>query len=137
MFLNLRHPLQIALTLVGSSLFLGAAVGVIISSWFFITILIVFLGGMIVIFLYFTRLVSSEKLSFHLWKSWRRGVVVLIIVLYWVGSFDQLISVLIIFNFSFFNIGIIRVLIIYLLGGLFLVVKLTENFKGAVELTFY
>jgi len=73
--------------LVLTALTLSAKVGVAFISWFFFTLVIVYVGGIIVIFIYLRRLVQSAKMTLVGARGYLLGALGLsfIIGLYLVG----------------------------------------------------
>ena len=127
----LNHPLILALNLILLSLFLGGLLGFLSSSWIRIALILIFLGGIIVIFVYFTSLVSNEKLTL---VSKSPLILSPLLVAASATSFLNTSLSVGLFNFRHLIILINLLLISYLLIALFIVVELTSSFKGAVEL---
>ena len=133
-----RHPLAIRLLLIVYSFVLSIMAGVWVSSWIFYRLILVFLGGVIVLVLYICALRRSEK--FFLKEVYLRIVV--------------LVVALVVFKAVFFGIEVGRryydlvtfvsgmyknnfhsslfFFVVYLLFRLFLIVKFSESFKGAL-----
>jgi NADH-ubiquinone oxidoreductase chain 6 len=71
-FISLTHPITIGLILIGHTVIIGVVTGIISSNfWFSYILFLVFLGGVLVLFIYITRLAANEKFIF----SWG-GIVV-------------------------------------------------------------
>nr|AWN56419.1 NADH dehydrogenase subunit 6 [Strongygaster brasiliensis] len=65
MFLNMKHPLSMGLTLLIQTMLISTMTGLTSKSfWFSYILFLVFLGGMLVLFLYVTSLASNEMFSF-------------------------------------------------------------------------
>nr|YP_010602083.1 NADH dehydrogenase subunit 6 [Ocellarnaca nigra]WAM61712.1 NADH dehydrogenase subunit 6 [Ocellarnaca nigra] len=63
-FTQLNHPLTMTLIIVLQTLLISSITGLISQSfWFSYILLLVFLGGMLVLFIYITSLASNEMLS--------------------------------------------------------------------------
>nr|BCD33128.1 NADH dehydrogenase subunit 6 [Scopimera globosa] len=61
LFVNLNHPLAMGLTLLAQTIFVTLTVGVSnFSFWFSYILFLVFLGGMLVLFIYVASLASNE-----------------------------------------------------------------------------
>nr|YP_010239096.1 NADH dehydrogenase subunit 6 [Senotainia albifrons]QTF74343.1 NADH dehydrogenase subunit 6 [Senotainia albifrons] len=64
-FMNMKHPLAMGLTLLIQTTFICLMTGTISKSfWFSYILFIVFLGGMLVLFIYVTSLASNEMFTF-------------------------------------------------------------------------
>jgi NADH-ubiquinone oxidoreductase chain 6 len=80
-FIALGHPISIAVTLILHTLIVGGLTGILSNNfWFSYILFLVFLGGVLVLFIYMTRLASNEKFGF----SW--------LGLFILGSFILIIS---------------------------------------------
>lgn len=67
LFTRLSHPLSLGLTLLTQTIFISLTVGVsTYSFWFSYILFIIFLGGMLVLFIYVASLASNEVFSFSL-----------------------------------------------------------------------
>nr|YP_009561715.1 NADH dehydrogenase subunit 6 [Pentacheles validus]QAT80329.1 NADH dehydrogenase subunit 6 [Pentacheles validus] len=65
LFLFLKHPLSMGLTLLFQTVFICMTSGVKMTSyWFSYILFLIFLGGLLVLFIYVTSLASNEKLNF-------------------------------------------------------------------------
>nr|QOV03276.1 NADH dehydrogenase subunit 6 [Hydrellia maura] len=64
MFLNMMHPLAMGLTLLVQTLLICLVTGLLTKSfWFSYILFLIFLGGMLVLFIYVTSLASNEMFS--------------------------------------------------------------------------
>ncbi len=125
-----NNPLSISIIMVLISLLVASMAGIYNSSWLFLVIALIFLGGIIVIFLYLSTLSLSDKLT----SPKIRNLVIILVVI------TPIISLR--WKFSNFNISKsfmeplaisnIIFLITYLLLALILAVKLSQSFKGAI-----
>ena len=135
--LNKTHPLKIALLLTLSSLCISFYIGFLLSSWVRISLSLVFLGGIIVIFLYFSRLVANEK--FLRLKTSHREIIWMIILIR--TNFIIFVKFnrvhISLFNFLERNLFLLCLLIIYLLLTLLVVCEFSLNFKGSLEIIFF
>lgn len=67
-FISLNHPITLGLGLITHTLVVGILTGILVRNfWFSYILFLVFLGGVLVLFIYITRLASNEKFSF----TWR------------------------------------------------------------------
>lgn len=61
-FVNLRHPVGLGLTLILHTLLISCVTGLVGGTfWFSYILFLVFLGGVLVLFIYMTSLASNEK----------------------------------------------------------------------------
>jgi NADH-ubiquinone oxidoreductase chain 6 len=82
-FINLRHPVGLGLTLILHTLLIRGATGLAAGNfWFSYVLFLVFLGGVLVLFIYITRLASNEKFILS-WGS--LGVAALVVGLLTLG----------------------------------------------------
>lgn len=153
LFTRLAHPLSIGLTLLIQTIFISLTAGLsTYSYWFSYILFIIFLGGMLVLFIYVTSLASNESFFFS-WSAITFSLVFLLILtsltLFWdpltVTTMTQL--PLPSFTFRTSNVFIIRwiyssnvirftlYIILYLLLTLIVVVKITNLFKGPLRLS--
>ena len=134
MFIAVKTPLALALTIISFSLALSLRIAQFYSSWVALALILIFLGGIIVIFLYFCSLSINDKPVFTPPKS---GLVLLIIITTLHPVSDVYGVNFIKLNFESFNLSSILILVSYLLTCLFIVVKFSENFKGALRIKFF
>nr|YP_009939845.1 NADH dehydrogenase subunit 6 [Ectophasia rotundiventris]QNV49160.1 NADH dehydrogenase subunit 6 [Ectophasia rotundiventris] len=67
MFMNMKHPLAMGLTLLFQTTLICLTSGLMTKSfWFSYILFLVFLGGMLVLFIYVTSLASNEMFSFSI-----------------------------------------------------------------------
>jgi Zn-dependent protease with chaperone function len=116
------------------AIIVGGFLGLKFSSWFFFSLILIFLGGIMVIFLYFSGLSVSEKINFKFKK------LELFVFLFFLGVnlnvvslFEENFLKLLRLNFNKLNLILNMFFIFYLLFALFLVVKFSESFKGRIE----
>ena len=107
--------------------------------WIRFLVILLFLGGIIVLFVYVCTLISSLKIflknkytfSFFIFIFFR-FVIYFIYAQYWDFSLDlKILSISIIYIKS--NFIIIRLCIIYLLFVLIIRIKLSQKFKGGIK----
>lgn len=128
------HPLMLSLLLIIFSIGVASQLQLFISSWFFYALVLIFLGGIIVIFLYFARILNSEKLMVSYNFYGRVLLFFFRVVFFWRPRFKRFNnSLLFIMNFSFLNLTLLSLLLFYLLLRLTIVVKLVDHFQGALD----
>lgn len=153
LFTRLTHPLSIGLTLLIQTILISLTTGLsTYSYWFSYILFIIFLGGILVLFIYVTSLASNESFHFsHSILVSSLGFLILLIpfTLLWDsllnGSITQLpLSSLNIESSNVFIISWIYTanlinftlfIILYLLLTLIVVVKITNLFKGPLRLS--
>nr|QNE85665.1 NADH dehydrogenase subunit 6 [Muscina levida] len=66
-FMNMKHPLSMGLILLIQTTFVSLMTGLIAKSfWFSYILFLVFIGGMLVLFIYVTSLASNEMFTFSI-----------------------------------------------------------------------
>lgn len=128
------HPLTLCLSIITLSSFIGIISGFIFIKWIFYAVALIFLGGIIVIFIYVTTLAGNEKFLLPRIPS----TVALTILLIFIGlsqlpttsEFKQ--ELFITHTYSAPSIPVLCFLLIFLFRALFTVIKITESFKGAL-----
>nr|YP_009663900.1 NADH dehydrogenase subunit 6 [Hydrotaea spinigera]QCW07933.1 NADH dehydrogenase subunit 6 [Hydrotaea spinigera] len=66
-FMNMKHPLAMGLTLLIQTTLISMITGLMTKSfWFSYILFLVFIGGMLVLFIYVTSLASNEMFSFSM-----------------------------------------------------------------------
>lgn len=67
LFINIKHPLAIGMTLLMQTLIICLITGSIIKTfWFSYTLFLIFLGGILILFIYVTALASNRIFSFSI-----------------------------------------------------------------------
>lgn len=135
LFYNSLNPIFLCLTLISLSLIAGRILALTSTKWLLIAVMLIFLGGMIVMFIYVTALRQSHKFFFSAPRvsSISTFILLLRVFFYLPTSSSAPDRMQELYHHSFFNLTII---IVFLLWTLFLCVKLVENFKGALK-TFF
>ena len=159
-FLTIKHPLSIGLALITQTLFLSLFTGIYTSIfWFSYSLFLIFIGGILILFIYITSLASNEtfifSLNFKLSKFFFLLIIVIIIFIY-LTDFKSLFIINKTLNSETFNLIFIKTLIeqnnlilnkiynfpiniitIILVNYLFLTliatVKITNIFKGPLR----
>ena len=121
--------------LVTVALRLRVKVGVFYLSWFFMTLVIVYLGGIIVIFVYLRRLVQSIKINLLRTQApFLLGITLLIISSSWtlgVGSSHK--RAWVETGYLCSRRGLLLFIVAYLLGALLRVYRLCEKHEGPIK----
>ena len=143
----ISHPLVLCLNLVGSSLLLGVVLHRLTSLWILNALILIFLGGMIVLFLYISTLSNNEKLLIPT-ESWLVLIVITVVIIVLITSGLTLsflggsggvfhntceqsirnLSTL----YTLIRVPHLRYMLTMLLVTLFCTVKITEGFKGSL-----
>nr|YP_007317361.1 NADH dehydrogenase subunit 6 [Upogebia pusilla]AGA56138.1 NADH dehydrogenase subunit 6 [Upogebia pusilla] len=155
MFPQLTHPLSMGIALLLQTTFICSCSGIMMPSfWFSYILFLIFLGGMLVLFIYVTSLASNETFSMSLTPTITALFLVPLITLI-IMILDPMISLANQSNIS--NIQLFSTLnltstltssiynqltmmftifiVIYLLLTLFAVVKITNSFFGPLRLS--
>jgi len=159
-FLTIKHPLSIGLALITQTLFLSLLTGIYTPIfWFSYSLFLIFIGGILILFIYITSLASNEtfifSLNFKLSKFFFLLITIIIIFVY-LTDFKSLFIINKTLNSETFNLIFIKTLIeqnnlilnkiynfpiniitIILVNYLFLTliatVKITNIFKGPLR----
>ena len=153
LFTRLVHPLSIGLTLLIQTVLISLTAGLsTISYWFSYILFMIFLGGILVLFIYVTSLASNESFSFS-YSTLAISLILLLLLipltLIWDYFFNSFAAQLPLssLNIETSNVFIISwiyrtnlinftlFIIIYLLLTLIVVVKITNLFKGPLRLS--
>nr|YP_010400383.1 NADH dehydrogenase subunit 6 [Protomiltogramma cincta]UQS76082.1 NADH dehydrogenase subunit 6 [Protomiltogramma cincta] len=154
-FMNMKHPLAMGLTLLIQTTLICLMTGLISKSfWFSYILFLVFLGGMLVLFIYVTSLASNEMFTFSM-KLMTMSSIILFMSMSFMMMLDK--NFLIQFmnmemkSISYFNSFIMEnslslnklynspnnlmtiLLMNYLLITLIVVVKITNLYKGPLR----
>nr|BDL61399.1 NADH dehydrogenase subunit 6 [Percnon planissimum] len=155
MFTQLSHPLSMGLVLLMQTTLIAITVGLsTYTFWFSYILFLVFLGGMLVLFIYVASLASNEPFSFSLFPSFLFSLLPIMIILSITYTMSDLLMTLSISSlapssmFSFLSSQIIIswiyntpsmaftiFIISYLLLMLVVVVKITTLYKGPLRLS--
>nr|YP_010981201.1 NADH dehydrogenase subunit 6 [Aplomya metallica]WOE90331.1 NADH dehydrogenase subunit 6 [Aplomya metallica] len=154
-FLFMKHPLAMGLTLLIQTTLVSLTTGLISKSfWFSYILFLVFIGGMLVLFIYVTSLASNEmfSLSIKLMMTSLIMMIMFIMILYFIDknllmNYKNL-EILSIFNLNSYIMenslsinklynyptNLLTILLMnYLLITLIAVVKITKLFKGPLR----
>ena len=153
LFTRLTHPLSLGITLLLQTVFISLTVGIsTYSFWFSYILFIIFLGGILVLFIYVASLASNEIFSFSLFTffSYRRVILFSSILLSFLdplispglsslptSSVSTLLSTpsVVRWIYNSPSISFTLFIISYLLLTLLVVVKIVNLFKGPLRLS--
>nr|YP_009484182.1 NADH dehydrogenase subunit 6 [Charybdis bimaculata]AVQ04905.1 NADH dehydrogenase subunit 6 [Charybdis bimaculata]AXB37182.1 NADH dehydrogenase subunit 6 [Charybdis bimaculata] len=153
LFTRLIHPLSMGLTLLIQTVLISLTTGLsTYSYWFSYILFMIFLGGMLVLFIYVTSLASNEPFYFSYSSlTFSLGILVILVplTLIWDSLINGLMTQLPLssLNMESSNVFIISwiysinmmnftlFIILYLLLTLIVVVKITNLFKGPLRLS--
>nr|AMH85484.1 NADH dehydrogenase subunit 6 [Eudasyphora canadiana] len=154
-FMNIKHPLAMGLTLLIQTMLVSMLSGLMTKSfWYSYILFLVFLGGMLVLFIYVTSLASNEMFSFSIKLMVTSFIIMLLltITLYFIDK-NILLQYYNLENQSIYNMNsflnensmslnklynyptnLLTILLMnYLLITLIAVVKITNLFKGPLR----
>ncbi|NP_872451.1 NADH dehydrogenase subunit 6 (mitochondrion) [Portunus trituberculatus] len=153
LFTRLSHPLSMGLTLLIQTIFISLTAGLsTYSYWFSYILFMIFLGGMLVLFIYVTSLASNEPFFFS-WSALSFSLILLFMLLtltfFWDSLMGPTMTQLPLSSFSLNSSNIFIIswiyssnlmnftlyIILYLLLTLVVVVKITNLFKGPFRLS--
>nr|WDA94007.1 NADH dehydrogenase subunit 6 [Apotropina sp.] len=98
-FLQMNHPLAMGLTLLIQTIFISLMIGLLTKTfWFSYILFLIFLGGMLVLFIYVTSLASNEMFSFSTKLFVYTSMFLVINILLMYLFMDQML-----FNMNIFN----------------------------------
>ena len=127
------NPVRVCVYIVGLSGAVGILSGVMLSKWVFFSIFLIFLGGIIVIFIYICSLSINEKMVLPKLSKLTVGSFFLFFSLVDLEtSINSSLNSLV----QFYSVSwspILTFLVFYLVVVLLAVVKIVQNFKGAVS----
>ena len=123
------HPLMLCLGLISLTLAVRPLIGLIIRKWIAYTIILIFLGGIIVLFIYVSTLASNEKLVFFYGNSPYFAFLMLGLFFLPLNDTNVLLISHLYLNFS---VSLLFFLTLYLLFTLISVIFLSQGFKGAL-----
>nr|YP_009047276.1 NADH dehydrogenase subunit 6 [Drosophila melanogaster]P18933.1 RecName: Full=NADH-ubiquinone oxidoreductase chain 6; AltName: Full=NADH dehydrogenase subunit 6 [Drosophila melanogaster]8ESW_6 Chain 6, NADH-ubiquinone oxidoreductase chain 6 [Drosophila melanogaster]8ESZ_6 Chain 6, NADH-ubiquinone oxidoreductase chain 6 [Drosophila melanogaster]AAA69713.1 unknown [Drosophila melanogaster]AAC47821.1 NADH dehydrogenase subunit 6 [Drosophila melanogaster]AAF77236.1 NADH dehydrogenase subunit 6  len=156
-FLNMIHPLALGLTLLIQTIFVCLLTGLMTKSfWYSYILFLIFLGGMLVLFIYVTSLASNEMFNLSM-KLTLFSSLILIFMLILSFIMDKTSSSLFLMNndmqsiinmnsyfmenslslnklYNFPTNFITILLMNYLLITLIVIVKITKLFKGPIRM---
>lgn len=126
---SIGSPLPLCLLLVGLSGVIALIRGLSVSKWIFCSIFLIFLGGMIVIFLYVCSISINEKLT---WSTRPYLYLIPIIAFFGINVLSEKSNQGLWEVYSYSWSPLIIFFIFYLLVALVLAVKFSQSFKGAL-----
>nr|YP_011034142.1 NADH dehydrogenase subunit 6 [Entricoplax vestita]WRI34036.1 NADH dehydrogenase subunit 6 [Entricoplax vestita] len=152
LFTHLTHPLSLGLTLLLQTVIISVATGIYVNSfWFSYILFMIFLGGMLVLFIYVASLASNEFFNFSL-KTFCVGFTIFILMTFTMLLLDPLLtshlsliptstimpqpSTPYVINWIYNNPSMIFTLfiVIYLLLTLIVVIKIINLVKSPLRL---
>lgn len=123
------HPLILCLRLILFTLGLSPLISFILNKWLAYAIILIFLGGIIVLFIYVSTLAGNEKIALPIKaRVWLLPVIAGLVALPTQDSGLLLISHL----YLNISVALLFFLTLYLLCTLIVVVFLSQGFKGAL-----
>lgn len=125
---RLPHPLRLRLALIVISLFLGVCFWSVGSNWLAISLILIFVGGIIVIFIYVSSLSEIKKFAVGL-KSKVIALPVFLLLLIKQRNYPYLPVSSFLEDLDF---QLIILLTLLLLRTLFISVKISQSFKGSI-----
>ncbi len=132
-FIKHNNPLSIALFLTSGSLWLGFASAIAWSKWIGISLILIFVGGIIISFIYVSSLSSNNKLFIQPFFNWAlTGLVLIAIALTRLVVSQSPARPSQAYLYETWNFFLLLFLICFLLIALVISVKITESFKGSL-----
>lgn len=129
-----KTPILMALQIIGLSIFFGLNYFMLFSKWVGLSVILLFSGGIIIVFLYVAAL--SSNIKFNKFSTfWQINIYRLLVLVFLLlaPKFNKITSRSLATSLYKADSGVIFfLLIMYLLITLFLATKITENFKGAI-----
>ena len=139
LFFSIKSPLLTSLTLILVSSLMGVYAAILSRKWIIYLIVLLFLGGIIVLFVYITTLITRFKsmvkfpssvsflIIFFLWV-----VIIINFLVTWRYQIQLKISCLSIIYIQS-NVVLVGFLAVYLLFCLIIVIKISQKFKGTLK----
>nr|YP_010702032.1 NADH dehydrogenase subunit 6 [Trixa longipennis]WCL18820.1 NADH dehydrogenase subunit 6 [Trixa longipennis] len=91
MFMKMKHPLSMGLTLLIQTMMVSLSLGMMNKTfWFSYILFLIFIGGMLVLFIYTTSLASNEMFSFSI-KLMFMLMTTLLMILMWSLMMDKMV----------------------------------------------
>nr|WON66001.1 NADH dehydrogenase subunit 6 [Carpelimus sp. 1 HFZ-2023b] len=139
-FLFLNHPISMGLILLTQTLMTSLSMNLIMkNAWFSYILFLIMIGGLLIIFIYMTSLISNKKFKFSI-KILTFNMIMLI-TFYFIeynSIFENKNNIQ--FNFNKYintpSFSIMIIMIIYLLITMIAVVKITQFKSGALRQKF-
>jgi NADH-ubiquinone oxidoreductase chain 6 len=131
-FLLTINPLLLSLLLVLISLLLGSTAWAIGAKWLGLSVILVFIGGIIVAFIYVSSLALNLKFTISSRRAFTACTLLVVLFSMLLVKMPATLPLMPLTLFSGPSRGVAIALILYLLLILLLVVKITECFKGSL-----
>lgn len=129
-----EHPFALTCRLLILRAVLGLVAGEFLAKWLFISIFIVFLGGIIILFFYLVSLSRPYKMIEI--SPLSRTLILFLIFLIPTAHYNIIPQNFFLFHlYNFLGFQALLILAFLLFLCLIIVVKLTENFKGGISRT--
>lgn len=125
---EITSPFTISLAIICLSFFLGMSLSCFFSKWIGLALILIFIGGIIVVFIYTTSLSPNLKIL-----KLPKNLLFLSLIfnlLIFINHSSTPLNPKLIFRLRFYFLLIF--LIFYLLITLFIIAKLSESFKGSL-----
>nr|YP_009261950.1 NADH dehydrogenase subunit 6 [Symplecta hybrida]AMN09065.1 NADH dehydrogenase subunit 6 [Symplecta hybrida] len=155
-FMQMKHPLAMGMILLMQTFLICVITGLMVKTfWFSYTLFLIFLGGMLVLFIYVTSLASNEMFSFSMNLFFMSLMIIGSFILMLLITDSSIISTFLMNSemlFNTFSDNLIKensinlnklynfptnlvtlLLINYLLLTLIVIVKITNNFMGPLR----
>nr|AHB52774.1 NADH dehydrogenase subunit 6 [Schizopera knabeni] len=130
MIFSSLSPLVVSFLLIVLSMFIGLLCWTLVSKWLAISLFFIFVGGMMVVFLYVSSISMNLKFLLKPLSSFSIPLIVCVTVLNFTDLSCSLFPSAHFFELC--NMGLLFYLVVYLLATLFVSSKLSECFKGSL-----
>jgi len=138
------HPIRLIAVILSITLLCCVIVSLITTtSWFSFILFLIFLGGLIVLFIYISRLASNEKFLIDWARAIKSSIGILVSIIFTVANINYQyatntpVNEIITLNSIYIKNSIAPIIftIIYLLLTLVVVVKITSKYEGPLRNT--
>ena len=141
-FITITHPLAMGVTIIFYTLILCFLLSLTGWAWFSYTLFLVFLGAILVLFVYIAALASNELFEFNYYFFYTVTLFIYSIlwllflikdVIFYINILPEFNNQVLINLYSDQNLLLTRTLILYLLLTLFVVVRVCETNSGPLR----
>nr|YP_011002321.1 NADH dehydrogenase subunit 6 [Ergasilus anchoratus]UUB71179.1 NADH dehydrogenase subunit 6 [Ergasilus anchoratus] len=132
---KIKNPFMGSLTLVGMTMLLMMDIGVSTSQWISYLLMLLFLGGMMVMFLYVTSVMTTLKFNLPKLSVTSLWILLLALML-WANQIEVYSTNKFMPLSDFFNLDstmVVLFVFIYLLISLLVVVGISKKFEGSLK----